>query len=144
MYELMWPLFGVSIFLAAYLISVLASYLRNKNRIRQQEMIHRERLAAIEKGTPLPEWDKDMLSEEKRTTAYMQTPGQQFRWFRYVSLCVGLFLSLGGFGMFWAFVISEDNELAEMASIGFIPMMAGVGLLLFYFLTKKERLDPPE
>lgn len=144
MHELMWPLFGVSIFLAAYLISVLASYLRNKNKIRQQEMVHQERLTAIEKGTPLPEWDKDMLSEDKPMPAYLQTPGQQFRWFRYVSLCVGLFLCLGGLGMFWAFAISDDNELVEIASLGIIPMMAGVGLLLFYFLTKKERIDPPE
>jgi|GEM_PF-1096885 len=136
--QMIWPIFGAIFLFIAFLIAALNRYLGNKNRIRQQEMIHKERMAAIEKGIPIPDWDQHMLNGEIHTTAYSESPQQRFQWFRLASLCIGLFLCFGGAGILLGFSITGDEGLNEIVSLGFIPMMAGIGLLLFYRLTKNH------
>jgi hypothetical protein len=52
----------------------------------------------------------------------------------------------GGVGMIVAFLLAWDPELKSIWPVGFIPAMIGVGLLLFYVLSRSsvESLDIEE
>lgn len=133
--QMMWPMFGMFVILVAWLIVILNRYLAGRNAITREKMRHAERLAAIDKGVPIPDWDAALLEDDLQADLM---PRRALRRLRLASLSFGLFLAFGGTGMSVAFFFSGDDELVELASIGLIPAMAGIGLLLFYYLSKQD------
>lgn len=131
-----WALFGVGFFFLFILIGILAESVRQKSKIAKQELLQKERMFAMEKGLPLPEWDKSMLGDDGDSVSNAESHQRKKEWFRYVSLCVGLVLSFAGAGMVVAFHFAPDKAFHEIVTIGGIPFMAGLGLLLFYYLTR--------
>jgi hypothetical protein len=113
-------------------LGILRHHLNEKRKIELREIMQKERIVAMEKSLPLPEWDHDLLtdSEQSKPASNLR---QQVLWFRLLSLCLGLFMCFAGVGMLLGFSMSED--LRSIASIGMVPTMIGVGLLLFYRLS---------
>jgi hypothetical protein len=69
---------------------------------------------------------------------------QTTRWVRLISLGLGLLFFFFGIGFFIAFNIIPDTPatrgMQEMASLGFIPALSGIGLLAFYLLTRRTEV----
>ncbi|HEX6199391.1 MAG TPA: DUF6249 domain-containing protein [Thermoanaerobaculia bacterium] len=140
-YEQVWIAIFVPALLAAAALAVWARHLRESKRVAEREMIHRERMAALEKGLALPE-----LPAGLRAPGELSGNGRA--WVSQAALLAGLTLLFGGIGLFLAFFIIPDTpETAGMqaiAPVGLMPAFAGVGLLLFYVLDRRARRHAEE
>ncbi len=119
-------LIPITAIVAAAVILIVALRLRAKRR----ELLHRERLAAIEKGVEIPEAllaDSDSLSP-------------------HACLLRGLIWLLSGVAVIIFFVamgLAEgDRELFAAAALGLIPAGAGTAYLVVYRNMQAER--PPQ
>lgn len=107
----------------------------------RREMLHRERMAAMEKGLPWPEIPvegealPDWLSEEvERARA---------RWLVRWSLVLGWVAVTTGIGICLGFYLAPDRGFRGMWTIGLIPFMGGVGFLIAAWAASRwERGDP--
>ena len=73
---------------------ILQRFLRSQSVGRRREMIHKERMAAMEKGLPIDSLgsDQDLVMENG---ASGQNQEKVLVWVRLVALCLGLFFSSG-------------------------------------------------
>jgi hypothetical protein len=95
-------------------------YFKHQERLRRLEIIHAERLAAMDKGIPLPELPLD-------PPATVKGPPRP-----EVPLILGIFLASFGVGTMIALAIAaEPKHWAFPLPIA----LMGVGLLLYYFLS---------
>ncbi len=131
-----WAIFGSAFIFIFILLGILAEGQRQKRKLARQELIQKERFMAMEKGLPLPEWDATMLDDEGAVLSSAEAHARGKEKFRLVSLCVGFILAFSGIGMIIAFHFSSDRGFHELTTIGAIPLMAGIGLFLFYLLTR--------
>ncbi len=116
LYKLLW-VFG---WLA---LLVIVWYVRGQRRQRRLELIHAERMAAIEKGIPLPEMpDYEGLAQRRLNP----------RW----PLGVGAAIAMSGLGLCAALYLSGDEYHNQIWSFGLIGVFLGLGLMLHYFLTR--------
>ena len=107
--------------------------------LKQREMLHRERMAAMEKGVPLPE----IPADDDAAPAWLQPEAERLRaaWLWRIALVLGLLSLFTGIGMCAGFYWAPDRNFHAMWSIGMIPAMAGVGLLLYAALASKPGAD---
>ena len=96
-------------------------YFKHQERLRRLEIIHAERLAAMDKGIPLPELPLDPPVPEKGP------PRPE------VPLILGIFLTSFGVGTMIALAIAVDKRSYWAAPLPIALM--GVGLLLYSFLS---------
>lgn len=140
-YEQVWIAIFIPALLAAAALAVWARHLREAKRVAEREMIHRERMAALEKGAALPE-----------LPAGLQAPGEASgngrAWVSQAALLAGLTLLFAGVGLFAAFTMipgtPETAGMQALAPIGLIPAFAGLGLLLFYDFDRRARRSDEE
>lgn len=107
-----------------------------------REMLHQERLMAIKEGVPLPE----IPDLEEPLSAWLTLEAEQVRatWLRRLSLIVGLVAVTTGVGMCAAFYWAPDRGFHGMWTLGLIPMLAGVGFLLYCLIIPVVDHDPAE
>ncbi len=125
---------------------VLVWHLRGQRRLKRLEMIHEERMKAMEKGIPMPELPKFPETTEDGPTATQleiikalsaSGPANP-RW----ALGVGLIFILLGMGVSLAYYLAGDAELARTAQVGrvwpfgLIGVAAGLGFILHYFIVR--------
>ncbi len=115
-------------------VLLIAWHLRNRRRIAKLNLIHEERMKAMEKGIPLPEFP-DLGDEESVMIigGGLGVGGDRAgnpRW----PLGLGALLVLGGLGLMVA-MIAVENELWPY---GLVPVFLGIGMFLFYALTRTE------
>jgi hypothetical protein len=112
------------VWILAWAVIILAAFhLRAKRRERRLEMLHKERMAAIEKGVPLPE----LNGEDRHVRVNPKWP-----------LGVGAILMMIGIGIVAALIISPDQHLQPMWSMGLIWVFAGIGFMAYHELTKER------
>jgi hypothetical protein len=100
-------------------------YLKNRANQRRLEMIHQERMVAMEKGIPLPELP-DLNPRPRRD------PGAR----KNRSLAAGIvFASLGAGGMA-ALQFSPVDGVHDYWTLPLPLVFLGVGLLLYHCLTR--------
>jgi len=133
-----WALFGVTFTISFLLIVILGEHLRQKRKMKLRELQQKERMFAMEKGLTVPDLVDDIFNEETEVTSNPEQFRRKLQWFRISLLAVGLFLIFGGLGMFLGFHFSFDRDFRELSTLGIIPFMSGLGLLLFYYLSNKE------
>lgn len=134
-----WAIFGALFIFVLIGFAILGDHLRQKRKMASQEMMQRERLAAMEKGIPIPDWVPDVQDESDSITSNPEAYQRKRQSFRFMTLCVSLVLVFTGLGMSLAFELSRDPGFNEMASLGVIPLMTGLGLLLFHWLTRDSQ-----
>lgn len=110
---------------------VLVWHLRASRRERRMMLIHKERMLAMEKGSPLPELPeyvepRSMVAEA--VAAVRLNP----RW----PLGLGVISILLGIGVSAALGFSGDAYHNQLSSFGLIGIFLGVGLILHYFVTR--------
>lgn len=115
--------------LALVALALLRTYLVSKRRLQVRELVHRERMQAIERGTEIP--DAEAVEELLDGSGSPMTSRISIVWLRLVALCVGLAALFGGVGMCVGFLLT-NNDLREIWSLGLMPAFVGFGLLLFY------------
>lgn len=102
-------------------------YLKYRKRREEREMVHRERMLALEKGIPLPE----IPSLEENGRSMPRVPSN---FLRKLMLGAGILLFCTGIGMIVAFRTLDnpaDPEMHALWPIGFIPMLIGMGCLIY-------------
>lgn len=127
---------------------ILTRYLRNRDRIRLRELAHRERVLALEKGIAPAD-----LPESPVTDAWVDEPwttrALDAGWDRRIALAIGLILLFGGIGLVGALYVvrlvpdvgREARQVGALAPLGIIPVMTGLGLLLYHRLTAPRALN---
>ena len=117
---------GDGIIVVAVTLGILGYlYLRFQERRRRLEVLHTERVMAMEKGIPLPE-----LPLEPPTRGQMQAD-------LHTTLIIGIVLAMFGTGAMAALLMVEQFRPAWPLPlpVSFI----GVGLVLYYYLVGRER-----
>lgn len=136
-YEHVWAMIGILAVSAGAALAVWARHLREAKRVAVREMLHRERVAALEKGQPLPEVPAETGAADG---------GDPAAWIGRTALLVGLALLFAGIGFGAAFGLVPDTPetmgMQELAPLGLLPAFTGVGLLLFYLLDRRSRRPP--
>ena len=118
-------------------------HLWENKQLRLREIIHAERMRAMEKNLPIPEANEEVFWDAISSlgaAGARESRGGVF-WVRLLALCLGLACLFGGAGIVTALLVMvpESRDMQEMANawpLGLIPVFVGVGLLLFYVLSK--------
>jgi len=119
---------------------VLRRYLQARQLLELRRMLHQERGVAppdAEDGRSPSSAAIDQGLLELLRPAEPQVEGDRRR-IRLAALGVGLFLLFTGLGICIGFGLGADERLVESWSIGLVPGMAGIGLLVFYRLAAGE------
>jgi hypothetical protein len=124
--DFFWALFGGGfIIFWAILISVTHN-LRAVRRLRERELVHRERLLLLEKGSFFPQDEPSAGTDPLSTSTLLS-----------LALGGGLVLLFGGIGLSLAFYFASDPHSSRRWAMGLIPAMAGLGLLLYAWIGRK-------
>ncbi len=118
-------------------VLLIAWHLRGKRKLQKLNIIHTERMKAMEKGIPLPEFPE--LSETegraligKALASHMASRSVNPRW----PLGVGALLIMAGLGTAVAMRMSAWDFHNELWPFGLIGVFLGIGMFLFYALTR--------
>ena len=115
---------GDGIIVAAVAAAFIAYYFfKHKTRVRRLELIHQERLAAMDKGIPLPELPIDPPAAGSSTDPHAVL----------IHAIVWLAFSVGGMIVLY-FLLSQERRQFWVAPL---PLtFLGIGLMLYYVLTR--------
>lgn len=128
LYNLIW-IFGW------VLVALFIWFVRGARRQRKLEIIHAERMAAIEKGLPLPELPSyESLERSFFLTSYLRSSVNP-RW----PLGVGALFIMLGIGFCAALRLSGDDYHNQIWPLGLISVFLGLGLVLHFTLTRPPR-----
>ena len=108
-------------------------YLWMKRADRDREMLHRERMLALEKGVPLPE----LPAPEANGSAIPRYPNA----LPNAALGCGLLLFSLGLGVISALqivTIRDPETPANVWAFGLIPTFLGFGCLIYYWLIRRH------
>jgi hypothetical protein len=127
-FALVWVFGWAIFFLLVYVIRVW-------RRQKKLELIHKERMIAMEKGIPLPELP-DYETPPRRSVW-----AESFRSYANsnprMPLGFGAICIMSGIGTSLALFLSGDPYHRQVWSFGLIGIFFGFGLFLHYFLTKE-------
>lgn len=110
------------------IIIVVIWHLRGRRKDKKLELIHKERLAAMEKGIPLPELPEYEESSRPGLVELLAAGRVNPRW----PLGVAVLLVTGGAGTTLAMYLSGDPFHRQVWPFGMIPIFLGLGFVLFY------------
>jgi hypothetical protein len=115
------------------LLLILIWHLRGRRRERRMEMIHKERMMAMEKGIPLPELP-DFADPAGRSTLGEAIAGVRInpRW----PLGLGAVFVMLGTGISLALWLSPEHDPHNAWPVGLVGVFFGIGLFLHYVLTR--------
>ncbi len=125
---------GLFWFLAVALVLYLLHRLKQQDRLRIYELIHRERIEAIRKGLPYPELPPYLIEQEQQEEAHVRQPFQTSQLIGFA-----LILMLGGAASMWALRYSGDAAHQRVWTFGAIPAAIGLGVLLYALLNRPAR-----
>jgi hypothetical protein len=113
--------------LGFFSIFVFFGYFDYRSKKRRLEVLHQERMAAIEKGIPLPELPE--LEPPPRPAA----PKGDYP---NAALLTGIILLCAGVGGIGGFILSPP--LQKYFSLPLPLVLVGFGLVLYHYLTNKR------
>ena len=113
------------------------AYIKMKKNQQKRDFLHRERMLAMEKGIPLPEFPD--FEEDDQRPLLEQLSESTARIAPKLPLGCGLVLIFGGAGVLVALSKAQDPEFHRAWSLGFIPVFLGAGLILYYLLTRESK-----
>jgi hypothetical protein len=115
------------------LLLILIWHLKGQRRQKRMEMIHKERMIAMEKGVPLPELPD--FAEPPARSMVAETVGSiriNPRW----PLGLGALFIMVGAGTSLALWLTVERDPHNAWPLGLIGVFFGIGLFLHYFLTR--------
>lgn len=131
-----WVLIGFAWIFGWVIIGLVGSHLSNKRRNERLQMVHAERMKAMEKGVPLPELPE---LEEEYASTYWGSPGPRHP--RAV-LGAATILATVGVGLSTVFLIWGQvggvDWIRDLWPLGLLPIFIGLGLVFYHYLTLPE------
>ena len=122
--------------------SMLRTHLREAKQLRLRQIIHEERLKAMEHNAPVPDVNDAALAGQFLENAH-HAAGNEGRgtalavlWVRIVALCIGLASLFGGIATSVGMYLVNDPEMSNYWAMGLIPTLFGLGLLVFYSMSR--------
>ncbi len=115
------------------LLLILIWHLKGQRRQKRMELVHKERMMAMEKGVPLPELPE--FGEPPARSALAEAVAAvriNPRW----PLGLGALSVMVGAGACLAFWLSPDPEPHKAWPFGLLGVFFGIGLFFHYFLTR--------
>lgn len=109
-------------------------FMKNRKRQKIMELIHKERMAALDKGVPPPEWpdyNGKGLSGEGLNAALGSGPRAH--------LGTGGLLFMLGIGSCLAFSIIPERDVQQFWPLGLVLVFLGLGYGLRFLLTKEPK-----
>jgi len=88
--------------------------------------------SAAPENQQLDELLLEMAKQEPRPS----NPAAGVGWVRLIALCIGLAGLFGGIGIAAGMSATSDPDISGMWSMGIIPSAIGLGLLVFYYLSR--------
>jgi hypothetical protein len=129
--DIIGPIIGLVCGTLAMTIPIIYVVTRSRRQQRAMELLHAERMAAIERGMELPASSLEILGDQLASAKKPRTallPG-------LVWLFVGLAIS--------ASRLSYDNDGAPLF-VGLIPTGIGLAYLIYYFVEERRQLSAPQ
>ncbi len=121
----------VPIFITMFICISVIAYFIIKARIKQRELVHKERMAIIEKG----QTDVQLNFESMRTTRAPRIILTRYLAFGLFLIGIGIAFLSGHYYM------SDSFEKAGMAVAGFFFLSPGLMMFLFYvYMSHKEKV----
>lgn len=135
---------GILLILGLVAAGIWRRYLRDAKLLKLREMVHQERMADVE-SNPSSEKTSQQLDELLVEMAEGQSrpsnPAAAVAWVRLVALCIGLAGVFGGIGTaIGMYAVTSEPEISGAWSMGIIPATVGLGLLVFYMLSRNFTL----
>ena len=109
-------------------------YLHTRKRQEERQMIHRERILAMEKGIPLPEFP--IQEDDSARSTLLEISHASRSLLPKLTLGCGLIVLFLGTGVLVALKMHPDSEMSSMWTMSFIPIFVGVGFLLYHVLLR--------
>jgi len=134
--------FFVTVLLILGLVAaaIWRQHLRDAKLLKLREMIHQERKTNMESDPSAPARDQvldEYLLDYAKREPRPWNPAAAVMWVRLIALCVGLAGLFGGVGLAIGMsAVTADPEITGMWSMGIIPAAIGLGLLVFYYLSR--------
>lgn len=128
-------------FFGTVLTRLLQRHLHEAKLLRLREIVHIERMKALERDQPLPEEDAEALAgllhhgPASGPTSDNARAAKE-RIIRLTALCLGLTSFLGGIGLTAGLHVQADPDVSGMWGIGLVPTLIGIGLMMFVRLSK--------
>lgn len=121
--------------------AILRRHLHQAKLLRLREMLHKERMAAMERDLHVPDGDATRIESLIADGGGAPVDSHRLssagvRWIRLVALALGLTGVFGGIGVMPGFYYLADPEASGMWTLGLIPLLIGTGLLLFVPLSR--------
>ena len=133
--EFFWIALGWAVIFAAVFLWMHRKRAREAQALKLREMLHQERLTAIKEGVPLPE----IPDLDPQSGLYDPDADRAHEaWLRRFALIVGLVGIATGAGICIAFYWAPDRGFYSMWTIGFIPILAGFGFLLYVLIAPRS------
>ncbi len=128
--------------------AILRRHLREAKLLRLREISHKERMMAMERGLPLPNGgaerlDSLLIGGEGAGPSSDRMSAARAQWTRLAALALGLTLFFGGIGSLPGIYFQSDPQVSGTWPLGLVPILIGVGLLLFVHLSRglAERMN---
>jgi hypothetical protein len=138
----------VILILGIFALGLWSRHLRERKQNKIREIVHNERMRAMEKGVPFSDLDHAGMTREiermnEETRIMESKTSKSVLWIRLNALCLGLLFLFGGIGIVAGFPLVGNEEFRMFWSVGFIPVLIGLGLLIFYGLSRgyEQRLQ---
>jgi len=128
MEALQWTLSGAAFVIVWGVIFAVAGHYRSKQRLAEREMLHQERLRALEKGVPFA----DLPEQAPRMPAVEWAE----RVLPLAAKALGFTATFVGLGLCVAFWFAPDPGFRDLWTMGLIPGLGGVGLLLYGYTAR--------
>lgn len=105
--------------------ALIMIWINHRKKQKLLDLIHKERMAAIEKGLPYPEWPDYYINEEGKGR---ENPRN--------ALGAGIILTMIGLGMtlmFWMW-----PAVRVVWPVGLVIVFTGLGVIISYFITREK------
>jgi hypothetical protein len=133
--QLYWGILTLATGVLLVLAGVLRHYLSIRGNLAARNMLHKERMSALSKDLEPPSADPFPVAsvrESRLGSAYLAK----------LITVPGLVLLFGGIGMGLGFL--NSTHLREWASLAWIPIFMGGGLLLYLLIARKYFKEKPK
>ena len=131
----------ILLILGLFTLGIWSKQLRGRNQFQLRQIIHKERMRAMEKGISFSDLDHECMTQElaqmnEETGKMESNTNRSILWIRLYALCLGILFLFGGIGMVAGFPLIENEDFRAFWAVGFIPALMGLGLLIFYGLSR--------
>ena len=132
-----WALFGLTWVFGWVIVGLVGTHLKNKRRNERLRMLHAERMKAMEKGLPLPEFPE--LAEVNGGVCCDEpsSPSNPRSTLGAAAIMASIGVGLAQVFYLWG-ELAKRPELQNLWVIGLLPVFIGLGLVFYYYLTRPE------